>query len=46
MAVEAGQESEGALRKNYSEIIALMLLQLVLELGLYLCTYSQIPIHR
>lgn len=46
MVVEAGQESEGVLRKNYSEIIARMLQQLVLESGLYLCTYSRIPIHR
>ena len=46
MAVEAGQEIEGVLRKNYSEIIALMPLQPVLESGLYLCTYSQIPTHR
>ena len=46
MVVEAGQESEGVLRKNYSELIARMPQQLVLESGLYLCTYSRIPIHR
>ena len=46
MVVEAGQGGEGVLRKNYSEIIARMPQQLVLESGLYLCTYSRIPIHR